>query len=178
MAIDAKVFNVKDIGGIKVAPEDQAVGVTTTPTPIPDPFIHPEAFNIPSSYMGYAVTKIAKSDLGKAILKNGGKNVDLAGFEWDIKKSNVSDIEYSQIKPIMNGFIQGQLVQKGWVSGSTTVGAQTFSVNLSKSASLSEGYLNVVDGKVQVAIIEGNKNSAGNVGIKLFLSNVSEINSL
>jgi hypothetical protein len=171
----AVFVKLMDIGGIKTASNVQS-SISVTPTPIQDPFIHPETFNIPSSYMGYVVAKMAQADLGKAILKYGNKAVDLAGSEWVISKSKVSDFEYGQIKPYLNSYVQQQLGNKGWaptasVSASGTQSAQLLSPNLPKG-DLSQGYIQVEGGKVQEVVLSGGKDSLGNVEFKLFLSNI------
>jgi hypothetical protein len=150
--------------------------ITPSPTPIPDPFIHAETFNIPSSYMGYVVSKVATPDLGRAILKYGSKNINLEGSEWTIKKSGVSDFEYSQVKPYINNAVQGQLVKQGWTA-KATVDGKTLSPNLFNS-DLNQGYTEVYNGKVQVVILEGGKDASGNVEFKLFLSNIYDLATL
>jgi hypothetical protein len=148
----------------------------STPTPIPDPFIHPETFNIQSSYMGYVVTKVANPDLGRAIMRYGVMNVDLIGSEWTIKKNGVSDFEYLTVKPYINNFVQQQVISKGWLA-KTSVNGQELVPNLSKS-DLSQGYIEVSDGKVQVAILQGGKDASGNAQFKLFLSDIYDLSTL
>ncbi len=152
------------------------VSITPSLTPIPDPFIHAESFSIPSSYMGYVVSKVATADLGRAILKYGSKNIDLEGSEWVIKKNGVSDFEYLSVKPYINNFVQEQVVKKGWLT-KTSVGGQELIPNLSKS-DLSQGYVEVYNGKVQVAVLQGGKDNLGNVNLKLFLSNIYDLATL
>ena len=173
IAVFAKVL---DAGRVQPIPKVK-VGVLLTPTPIPNPFINPESFKIPSSYMGYTVTKVTNPDLGKAILKYGNKNVDLDGSEWTIKKSGVSDFEYSQVKPYINNAIQSQFVKQGWVS-KATVGGQALTPNLSKTFDLSQGYVAAYNGKVQVVVLQGGKDNLGNVQFKLFLSNIYNLKDL
>jgi hypothetical protein len=173
IAVFAKVL---DTGRVQPSPKVK-VGILLTPTSIPDPFIHPEDFKITSSYMGYAVVKVVNPDLGKAVLKYGSKNVDLDGSEWTIKKSGVSDFEYSQVKPYINNAIQGQLVKQGWL-GKATVNGQVLIPNLSKVFDLNQGYVETYNGKVQVAILEGGKDNLGNVNFKLFLSNIYDLTNL
>ncbi len=173
IAVFAKVL---DAGRVQPSPKVK-IGILLTPTSIPDPFIHPEDFKITSSYMGYAVVKVVNPDLGKAVLKYGSKNVDLDGSEWTIKKSGVSDFEYSQVKPYINNAIQGQLVKQGWL-GKASVNGQALIPNLSKAFDLSQGYIEAYNGKVQVAILEGGKDNLGNVNFKLFLSNIYDLRNL
>jgi hypothetical protein len=126
--------------------------------------------------MGYTVTKVTNPDLGKAVLKYDSKNVDLDGSEWTIKKSGVSDFEYSQVKPYVNNAIQSQFVKQGWVS-KAIVGGQALTPNLSK-ADLSQGYVVAYNGKVQVAVLRGGKDNLENVEFKLFLSQVYNLENL
>ena len=172
IAVFAKVL---DAGRVQPSPKVK-VGVLLTPTPTPNPFINPESFKIPSSYMGYTVTKVTNPDLGKAVLKYDSKNVDLDGSEWTIKKSGVSDFEYSQVKPYVNNAIQSQFVKQGWVS-KAIVGGQALTPNLSK-ADLSQGYVVAYNGKVQVAVLRGGKDNLENVEFKLFLSQVYNLENL
>ena len=173
LAVVVKVF---DIGGTKTGSDIQ-ITASVTPTPVLDPFIHPESFNIPSSYMGYVVTKVAQADLGKAALEYGKKTIDMAGSEWVIKKSKVSDIEYSQVKPLLDSYIQGQLVKKGWTSKASVNGQKLFP-NLPENANISEGYIKVSDSKVQELMLSVNRDVAGNAEIKLFLSTVYNLKDL
>ena len=174
LSMFVKMFNPQSL--ISNSTVQTQSSISPSPTPIPDPFIHPESFNIPSSYMGYVVSKVANPDLGKAILKYGDKNVDLLGSEWIIKKNGVSDFEYSQVKPYINNAVQGQLVKQGWTA-KTAVDGKTLSPNLSNS-DLNQGYVEVYNGKVQVAILEGGKDASGNVEFKLFLSKVYGLGDL
>ena len=174
ISVFVKMFNPQSLISSSVV-QTQA-SITPSPTPIPDPFIHAETFNIPSSYMGYVVSKVATPDLGRAILKYGSKNINLEGSEWTIKKSGVSDFEYSQVKPYINNAIQGQLVKKGWISKATVNGLELVP-NLSKS-DLSQGYIEAYNGKVQVTVLEGGKDTLGNVEFKLFLSKIYNITDL
>src|ERR1035437_8020446 len=137
LSVLVKMFNLQSLISSSVV-QTQA-SITPSPTPIPDPFIHAETFNIPPSYMGYVVSKVATPDLGRATLKYGSKNINLEGSEWTIKKSGVSDFEYSQVKPYINNAIQGQLVKKGWISKAIVNGLELVP-NLSKS-DLSQGYV-------------------------------------
>jgi hypothetical protein len=171
-----KVF---DIGGIKTNPEVQ-VKITVTPTPTPvtsDPFIHPESINIPTSYMGYSITKVTNGDLSKSALKYGSRSVDLSGTEWVIKKSSVLEIEYTQTKSVIDSTIQGQLVNKGWKK-TLTVNGQKLAPNIPSSNNLASGYLQVSGGKLQAVILEGNRDESGNVLFKLFLSNIIDLKAL
>lgn len=176
LSVFVKVF---DIGGIKTNPEVQVkISVTVTPTPAPvDPFIHAESFNIPSSYMGYSVTKVSNGGLGKSALKYGSRSADLSGTEWVIKKSSVLEIEYTQIKSVIDSTIQGQLVNKGWKK-TLTVNGQKLAPNIPGSNNLASGYLQVSGGKLQEVILEGNRDTSGNVLFKLFLSNVTDLKNL
>jgi hypothetical protein len=122
------------------------------------------------------VSKVAVSDLGKALLKYGDRNINLSGSEWIIKKSGVSDFEYLSVKPYINNFVQDQVVKKGWLA-KTSVGGQELIPNLSKS-DLSQGYVEVYNGKVQVAVLQGGKDNLGNVEFKLFLSNIYDLATL
>jgi hypothetical protein len=129
--------------------------------------------------MGYVVTKTTQADLGKSALKYGKRSVDLSGSEWIIKKSKVSDIEYSQIKPLLNSYVQGQLGKQGWattasVSAQGTQSAQLLMPNLPKG-DLSEGYIKVYGGQIQEVMFMGNKDSLGNVQLKLFVSQVYDL---
>ncbi len=172
LAVFVKVF---DIGGVKTGPE---VKISASPKPTTsDPFIHPESFNIPSSYMGYSVTKISNGDLGKSALKYGNKNVDLSGTEWTVKKSNVLDIEYNQIKSLIDSLIQGQLVKKGWKK-TLKVNGQQITPNIPSSMNIASGFVQVSGGKFQEAILEGNKDKSGNVEFKLFLSKIYNLKDL
>jgi len=176
LTILIKGFN---IGGVKTSPE---IKISTVPTPIPEPFIYPENINIPSSYMGYAVTKSLEGDLGKAALKYGKNTVDLAGSEWIIKKSKVSEIEYSQIKPLLNSSVLGQLGKQGWaatavVNASGTQSAQMLTPNLPK-AGISEGYVKVYGGEMQEVILSGSRDSLGNVQFKFFVSKITALKDL
>jgi hypothetical protein len=174
LSVFVKMFNPQSLMSNSVIQVQSSV--FPTPTPIPDPFIHPESFSIPSSYMGYVVSKVAAPDLGKAILKYGSKNINLEGSEWIIKKSGVSDFEYLSVKPYINNFVQAQVVKKGWLA-KTSVGGQELVPNLSKS-DLSQGYVEVYNGKVQVAVLQGGKDGSGNVQSKLFLSNIYNLTDL
>ena len=174
LAMFVKVF---DIGAIKTSPE---VKISATPTSVPvalDPFIHPETLNIPSSYMGYAVTKLNQGDLGKNVLKYGTRSASLGGMEWVIKKSKVTDIEYHQIKSLIDAYIQGQIVNKGWKK-TLKVNGQELSPIVPTLNDLEMGYVVVSNGKFQEAILEGNRDKLGNVQFKLFLSNISLLKSL
>jgi len=173
LSVFVKVF---DIGGIKTNPEVQVkISVTGTPTPAPaDPFIHPESFNIPSSYMGYSVTKVSNGDLSKSALKYGNKIVDLSGTQWVIKKSNVSDVEYGQVKSLIDTYIQGQIVNKGWKK-TLKVNGLEMTPNIPSSNNLASGYVQVSGGKFQAAILEDNGDKSGNVEFKLFLSNIANL---
>jgi hypothetical protein len=173
LTVFVKVF---DIGGIKVTTPVK-ISVTSTPTPAPDPFIHPESFNIPSSYMGYSVTKISNGDLGKLALKYGNKNVDLSGTEWTVKKSNVLDIEYNQIKSVIDSLIQGQIIKKGWKK-TLMVNGQAMTPNIPSTNNLASGFVQVSGGKFQEAILEGNRDKSGNVEFKLFLSKIYNLKDL
>ena len=173
LAVFVKVF---DIGGIKTSPETK-IAVSPTPTPVTDPFIHPESLNISASYMGYSVTKVIQQDLGKAALKYGNKDVDLNGTEWVIKKSKVSDVEYSQIKSLINAYVQGQIVNKGWKKN-VVVNGQEMMPNIPSANDLDLGYVVVSGGKCQIAILEGSKDKSGTVQFKLFLSNIANLNDL
>ena len=171
ISVFVKMFNPQSL--ISSSAVQTQAPITPSPTPIPDPFIHAETFNIPSSYMGYVVSKVVAPDLGRAILKYGNKNIDLEGSEWVIKKSGVSDFEYLSVKPYINNFVQEQVVKKGWLT-KTSVGGQELIPNLSKF-DLSQGYIEVYNGKVQVAVLQGGKNASGNIQFKLFLSNIYNI---
>jgi hypothetical protein len=176
LSVFVKTFDAR--GLLTKSSIQEAIILTPTPTPTPmNPFINPESFSIPSSYMGYVVTKVAVPDLGKAVLRVGSKNVNLDGSEWAIKKSGVSDFEYSQVKPYLNSNIQSQLVKQGWVSN-VVVDGQALNLNLLKVGDLNQGYLKNYNGKVQAAILEGGKDNLGNVSIKLFLSNVYDLSTL
>ena len=174
LSVFVKMFNPQSLVSDSVVRAQPSI--SPSPTPIQDPFVHPESFNIPSSYMGYVVSKVAVPDLGKAILKYGDKNVDLLGSEWIIKKNGVSDFEYSQVKPYINNAVQGQLVKQGWTA-KATVDGKTLSPNLFNS-DLNQGYTEVYNGKVQVVILEGGKDASGNVEFKLFLSNIYDLATL
>src|ERR1035437_3001554 len=141
LSVLVKMFNPQSLISSSVV-QTQA-SITPSPTPIPDPLIHAETFNIPPSYMGYVVSKVATPDLGRAILKYGSKNINLEGSEWTIKKNGVSDFEYSQVKPYINNFVQDQVVKKGWLT-KTSVGGQELIPNVSKS-DLSQGYVEAYD---------------------------------
>jgi hypothetical protein len=174
ISVFVKRFNPQSLISSSVVQTQPSV--SPSPTPTPDPFIHPENFNIPSSYMGYIVSKVATPDLGRAILKYGSKNINLEGSEWTIKKNGVSDFEYLSVKPYINNFVQDQVVKKGWLA-KTSVGGQELVPNLSKS-DLSQGYVEVHNGKVQVVVLQGGKDASGNVQFKLFLSNIYNIINL
>jgi hypothetical protein len=176
LAVFIKVFN---IGAVKTSPEVQIKSsITPTPTPISfiDPFIHPESFNIPASSMGYAITKVSNGNLGKSVLKYGSKNVDLTGTEWVVKKSGVLDIEYNQIKSMIDSLVQGQVVSRGWKKTMKVNGLE-MAPNVPSSNNLDLGYVQVSGGKVQAAILEGN-NKSGNVEFKLFLSKIYNLKDL
>ena len=174
LSLFVKMFNPQSL--IQSPQVQLQPSVSPNTTPILDPFIHPESFNIPSSYLGYVVTKVANPDLGKAILKDGSRNVDLVGSEWIINKGGVSELEYLSVKPYINNFVQEQVVNKGWLT-KTSVNGQELLPNLFKS-DLSQGYIEVQNGKVQLAIIEGGKDAFGNVQFKLFLSNIYNLSDL
>lgn len=174
LSVFVKMFNPQSLVSDSVVKAQPSI--SPSPTPIQDPFVHPESFNIPSSYMGYVVSKVAVPDLGKAILKYGDKNVDLLGSEWIIKKNGVSDFEYISVKPYINNFVQDQVVKKGWLV-KTSVGGQELVPNLSKF-DLSQGYVVVSNGKVQVAVLQGGKDNLGNVEFKLLLSNIYDLATL
>jgi hypothetical protein len=171
LAIFVKVFDVSR------AKTNSEIKVSVTPIPTPEPFIHPESINIPSSYMGYAVTKTAQGDLSKSALIYGRRYVDLSGVEWIIKKNKVSDIEYSQIKPVLDSYVQGQLGKQGWAS-SATVNGQTITPNLPKMVDLSEGFIKVYKGQIQELILVGSKDTLGNVQLKLFVSKIYNLKDL
>lgn len=171
LTVFVKVF---DIGGVKTSPN---INIFSTPTPVLDPFIHPESLNVPSSYMGYVVTKSTQGALGKSALKYGKKYVDLTGTQWDIKKSKVSDVEYGQVKSLIDAYIQGQIVNKGWKKTLKINGLEMVP-NIPASMSLASGYIQVSTGKFQEAILEGNRDASGNVEFKLFLSNISNLKDL
>ena len=173
LAVFVKVF---DIGGIKTSPETK-ISVSPMPTPNLDPFIHPENLNIPLSYGGYSITKTTQEDLGKSALKYGNKNIDLSGTEWIVKKSNVSDIEYTQIKSLIDAYIQGQIVNKGWKKNAV-VNGQGMMPKIPSTNDLDLGYVVVSAGKFQIAILEGNKDKSGTVQFKLFLSNIANLKDL
>jgi hypothetical protein len=173
LAVFVKVF---DIGGIKNVSSITVV-LTPTPTPASDPFIRPESLNIPSSYMGYLITKTTQTGLGDYVIKYGTKSVTLKGTEWVISKSNVSTVEYGQVKNLVQGYIQGQLVNKGWGS-KVKVNGQTLTPNVLGIGDLNAGYVKVSNGKFQEAILEGGRSSNNVVNIKLFLSSIYDFNSL
>jgi hypothetical protein len=172
LTVFVKVF---DIGGIK---NNTDVKISATPTPtILDPFIHPKDFNIPSSYMGYSVTKLVQADLGKAALQYGSKSADLTGTELVIKKSKVSDIEYGQMKNLLDSYIQGQLVNKGWKK-TFEVNGQKITPNIAGVNDLASGFVQISGGKLQEVILEGNRDASGSVQLKLFLSSIYDLKSL
>jgi hypothetical protein len=174
LSVFVKVF---DIGGSKTNPQIQATAALSPTPAIADAFIHPESFNIPSSYMGYNIAKVPNGDLGKDALKYGTKSATLKGTEWDVKKSNVSDIEYNQIKSMIDSLILGQITNKGWKKTVTNNG-QEMTPNISSSNDLASGFVQVSGGKFQTVIFEGNRDSSGNVLFKLFLSNVTDLKNL
>jgi len=160
LTVFIKVF---DIGGIQNKTD---VKLSATPTSaIVDPFIHPKDFNIPSSYMGYSVAKLAQADLSKSALQYGSKSADLMGTELAIRKSKVSDIEYGQMKNLLDSYIQGQLVNKGW-KDTFEVNGQKVIPNIMGTNDLSSGFVQVSGGKLQEVILEGNKDATGSVELK------------
>lgn len=171
LTVFVKVF---DIGGVKT---NSNLKISATPTPVSDPFIHPESFNIPSSYMGYIVTKSTQGDLGKSALKYGIRNVDLTGTRWSIKKNKVSDVEYTQIKSLIDATVQGQLVNKGWKK-TLKVNGQELTPIFSSSNSLASGYVVISGEKFQELVVEGGKDSSGNFQLKLFLSKIYNLKDL
>lgn len=176
ISVFVKIFNPKSLF------PDSAVQVNTsaisTPTPAPsDPFVHPESFSVPSSYMGYAVTKVSQADLSKSALSYGNKTVDLGGTEWVITKNSVSDFEYAEAKSLISSNVQKQFVEKGWQK-TAVVNGQALSPNLPSTGDINLGFIEVSNGKFQEALLEGGKSPTGAVEIKLFLSNIANVSAL
>jgi len=172
LTVFVKVF---DIGGVKAT---TLIKVALTPTPtVSDPFIHPESLNIPSSYIGYSITKSSQAELGMSALKYGNRNIDLTGFEWTIKKSKVSDVEYTQIKSLIDATIQGQLVNKGWKK-TLKFNGQELTPSFLNLNNLGSGYVVASGGKFQEVIFEGNRDSSDNIVLKLFLSKIYNLKNL
>jgi hypothetical protein len=167
---------IADLRQAKTGPEIQTT-VTSIPTPTPDLFIHPESFNIPSSYMGYVVTKTTNGELGKGVLEYGTRSADLTGTEWEVKKNNVIGFEYDQVKPFIASKINSEIDKREWKTMESVNGKQ-LSVNVPPSGDLNNGYIKVSDGKVQLAFIAGGRDNSGSVNIKIFLSNVYSLKDL
>ena len=160
-----------DIGGNKTTPQ---VKITPTPTPVLNPFINPEILNIPSSYMGYVVTKVPEGEasLGKNALVYKNKIISLEGTEWVVRKSKVSDFEYMQVKAYIDSLIQQQVVKLGWKSKGEINGS------LLAFNAPNVGFVQVAQEHMQALIVKENKDASGSVEIRIFLSKIKDLSGL
>ena len=154
-----------------------------TPTPKPDPFLHAEKLNLPSSYMGYTFTKLASKSatLGKNAVSYLGKQLNITGTEWLVKKDEVPESEFTKFKKDFKTFAELQLFKQDWKT-KEEVNGKELKPRVGKSILSDEwGYIKVSDGKYQVLLLKSEKNKTVcpcNIEFRVFLSNVGNIDSL
>ena len=173
-------LTIKNLGNFYVLNNGGEALLTLTPKP--DPFLHAESLNLPSSYMGYTFTKLASESgaLGKNALYLGNKGYNLEGTEWVVKKNNVSDAEAAQFGKDFTSFAEVQLSRLGWVKEGEHKGAKVAPVAANGPTGSVWGYLKTDNGKIQVMILKSDKGKPTcpcNIEFRVFLSNVENLDS-
>lgn len=154
-----------------------------TPTPTPDPFLHAESFNLPPSYMGYTFSKLTpdKNTLGKTALYYDNKPIGLEGTEWVVTKNNLSDKEYASSIKDFETFTNIQLQKLDWVTEKTIDGHKFSVLSASDPTSNVSGYLKIMNGKIQVILLQTQRDKLQcpcNLEFRIFLSNVYNLQDL
>lgn len=167
-----------------------ASSLSTLPQLKESEFIDPNNLNIPSSFMGFSLTKISSENvvLGKPAFyySNKAKNifaegVDLKGEEWLAEKYGVSDAEFSSYVTSISKLFNDKFNNLEWDSEQTINGYRIQPISAGSGEGSVNGYLKINTGKIQVVLLGYRKDTPTcpcKLQFRIFVSKVSELSTL
>lgn len=163
--------------------------LSITSTKAPDAFLHAESFNLPSSFMGFSVSKIeSDSSIETNALYYDYNSIPLSLSAWIARREDVGGEEYRKLSDLVRKFLDSEFINKSWSPEIIVYGKPLQPLTADGPGGRIWGYIKKENNKFQVVLIqEMNSSQKGqpvsnptqdcpcNLEFRVFLSNIEDL---